>query len=103
MRKSRFSSIAIGFFIGCLAVCGRWVESVIDSPRHIARQLERMVDVMGEFPASSKLRFEMTLAKWRMALGSPDAISTCGLDKSSHHFVQHGAQEKPAMNRLAQA
>lgn len=91
MRKSRFSTV-VGFFIAAMALCGRWGESILDLPRRASYHVSRSIDVMGEFPASSKLRFEMTLAKWRMALGSPDAISANGLVKSSHHFVQRGVQ-----------
>lgn len=94
MRSSRFSSVMIGFVMGCLAAGGRWAESILGSPSGYAQSFVRALDVMGEFPASAKMRFEVTLAKWRMMLGSPDAISATGLMKSSNHFMQHGSQEQ---------
>lgn len=103
MRSSRFSSAMIGFVMGCLATCGRWAEDIFGSPSGYAQSFVRVLDVMGEFPASAKMRFEVTLAKWRMLLGSPDSISVNGLNKSSHHFTQRGVVEQPLFGGAALA
>lgn len=63
------------------------------------RALARVVE-KEDFPATSKLRFELTLAKWRESIGVGEGLSTGGLRKSSHHFMQIGSQEKPLREGL---
>lgn len=64
------------------------------------RALARVVE-KGDFPATSKLRFELTLAKWRHEIGCDEIQLGGGLRKSSHHFMQIGSQEQPALDRMA--
>lgn len=64
------------------------------------RALARVVE-KEDFPATSKLRFELTLAKWRQEIGCEEIQGMGGLRKSSHHFLQIGSQEKPLNERLA--
>ena len=92
MRSSRFSSAMIGFVIGCLAIGGRWAESILDHSYRTAYAIKRTIDVMGEFPASAKVRFEAAMIQWRWMSGAGEGLSADGLVKSSHHFMQRGVQ-----------
>lgn len=102
MRMSKVRSMFYGViafalsYLPALSILGSssrdWAYSAL------ARVIEK-----DDFPATAKLRFELTLAKWRNDSGVGEGVSTGGLLKSSHHFAQIGSQEGPVMERMAVA
>lgn len=105
MRMSKIRSAMWGLVAYALSYLPMFsvVGSVSGSGRSWVASALRHVIEKDDFPATSKLRFELTLAQWRNDSGVGEGISAGGLLKSSHHFMQIGSQEAPALDRMAVA